>query len=124
VRIGLVVTGDKSVLAYVCSSNQAFNEEWSGWFKGEVSEGRFQLETNGIQLTGTVSGGTVTGTFGKSNASAFSAKLVDPEGLAGLYRAVYSEDGDDYVAGWIVDEEDHGPQGWERRPECSCRERE
>src|SRR5262245_23355381 len=38
-RIAFVVEGDKFV-AYICSSDQAFNDRFSRWLRGDVKDGQ------------------------------------------------------------------------------------
>jgi hypothetical protein len=103
VRVG-IVCDERRFVAYLCSANDEFNQKWSYWFKGDVTNGAFASENQGLTMTGKVGAGGVEGTFGGEKSAKFSASSVEGDGLAGLYRAAYDEDGDRYVAGWIVDE--------------------
>jgi hypothetical protein len=102
-RIGLVTRG-ASVLAYVCSGEEAFNRRDCRWFTGKLAGGKSEVALeNGPKLVIAVKGdaaeGTVTTAGGK--ALAFKAAAVPDDGPAGLYR-VASPNGS--TLGWIVDD--------------------
>jgi hypothetical protein len=109
-RIGLVADNQGQFLIYVCSQDSSFNQSHSRWFKGKVgANGSIAADSpDGVHVAGAVQGDTAEGTLaGKDGkALAWQAALVAADKYAGLYRQEYSEDGIDYVAGWIIDPAD------------------
>src|SRR4051812_9768858 len=50
-RVGFVVEGNTFV-AYVCSADQAFNDTFSRWFRGEVRDGKLSARgAGGAEVT-------------------------------------------------------------------------
>ncbi|HLI28707.1 MAG TPA: hypothetical protein VKZ60_16700 [Chloroflexota bacterium] len=82
--VAVVVAPDGQAIAYVCSADDAWNQEHSRWYTGELTAQGALAATarDGKQLVGQVYGDTLSGTVG---GLAFRAELV-PEGTAGLYR--------------------------------------
>ena len=101
-RIAIVVEGNKCI-GYVCSGDDAFNQDHSRWFRGDVKNGKFSINVNELQVSGSVTSDSVQGTLKKKDAHAFTAKRVDADGDSGLLRASAEVGDDAYVAGWIVD---------------------
>src|SRR5262245_47631312 len=102
-RVALVVEGSKFV-AYVCSADHPFNTTFSRWLRGDVKAGQLTATKDGITLTATLKGDTVTGSITKGKTHEFSAKAIAPDANAGLFRASETFNEDDYIVGWIVDE--------------------
>src|SRR5205085_8773416 len=79
------------------------------WVRGPVAGGRFEAASpdGSMTLAGAVRGDRAEGTVTcKAGALTFSAALGRiEETLAGLYRAEEKDDDQDYVAGWVVDED-------------------
>ena len=101
-----VVTDNDGFIAYVCSGEGDFNEKASRWFKGQVDNGKFSAERDGIKLSGSFSQSGMTGTLSMGEELSFSANAADDTTMAGLFRAEFNDGEDDVVGGWIVDEND------------------
>ena len=108
-RIG-VVADDGMMVAYVCSQDETFNTANARWFTGTVANGKLSGKSpDGRTLTGTMTGNGIEGQIANGDGTLpFRAKLCDTTGtMAGLYRAEEKDGEHDYVAGWVVDEDDH-----------------
>jgi hypothetical protein len=107
-RVAVVVDGT-SFLAYVCSSDQPFNDQFSRWFRGTIADGKLSGKAPcGAEFTASLSGETIAGRLKKGDEShEFTAKAIAPDANAGLFRAGESFGDDDYVIGWIIDEKDN-----------------
>jgi hypothetical protein len=105
-RVALVVKGNDFV-AYVCSQDQQFNQDHSRWYEGELKDQRLTITRDGRTLTARVEAdqvrGTLVGPDGKELS--FTARRTAPNSLVGLYRGEDQFEGDEYVLGWIVDQQ-------------------
>jgi hypothetical protein len=81
--VAIVVAPDGQAIAYVCSADDAWNQEHSRWYVGELTAQGALTATarDGKQLVGQVYGDTLSGTVG---GLAFRAEPIS--GSAGLYR--------------------------------------
>jgi hypothetical protein len=104
-RVAVVADGD-DFIAYVCSSDDAFNQKASRWFKGKLEDGKFSTEPDGLKLNGAITASGLKGTLSGEEEMTFSAKATDNATMAGLFRAEFNDGEDDMIGGWIVDEED------------------
>jgi hypothetical protein len=107
-RIAVVTEKDK-FLVYSCSQDVAFNGMCSRWLRGTIGDkGTIEATSpDGVKVAGEIKGNTIEGTLtAKDKTMKFTAKKVTACQNAGLYRAVDSADGEEFVAGWIVDEAD------------------
>ena len=88
--IAVVIAPDGKAIAYVCSADDAWNQEHSRWYAGEMAPQGVLTATarDGKQLAARVEGDALTGTV---DGLAFSADLVT-EGTAGLYRGRQGEE--------------------------------
>ena len=107
-RIG-IVTEQGNFLLYLCSQDQKFNEEFSRWLKGKIGDGNTieAASADGVKVSAVVKNGTIQGeASGKGTTMKFTAKAVAACSNAGLYRAAEEVNGDEQLAGWVVDEMD------------------
>ncbi len=107
-RIGLVADQSSFVL-YVCSQDEAFNKTSARWVRGIVTNGKFEGKSPDSALTvrGTIGMEAAEGTITVGgNEMTFAAKLPDERTFAGLYRCEEKDTTNDYIAGWVVDEDD------------------
>lgn len=107
-RVGLVAD-PSSFVFYLCSQDEAFNKTSARWVRGVVANGKFEGKSPDGALTvrGTIGNETAEGTIAVgSNEMTFAAKRPDERTYAGLYRCEEKEAANDYVAGWVVDEDD------------------
>lgn len=102
-RIAFVVEGDKFV-TYVCSGDQAFNDTFSRWYRGDVKDGAMSATVGEIELSATVKDGAVVGALKKDKAHEFTARAIPGDANAGLFRAADKLGDGDVIFGWIVDE--------------------
>jgi hypothetical protein len=107
-RVGVVADGKNFVL-YLCSTDEAFNRSSARWARGAVANGAMEGKSpdGAMTVKATVAADAVKGTLtvgGK--ALAFTATRADGRTYAGLYRCEEKDGPNDYVAGWVVDEDD------------------
>jgi hypothetical protein len=92
---------------YVCSLDDAFNLTSARWYSGVIgSDGSVQgVSPDGVQFQGVVKdnqfSGTLVNTAGQTLA--FSGASVPNGGPAGLYRGLGQYDGQDIIAGAVID---------------------
>ena len=86
-RIAFVVEGEKFV-AYVCSSDQEFNDLLSRWCRGDVKDGKLSAKAPcGAEVTAAVTAESITGTLKKQGKShEFTARAIAGDANAGLFR--------------------------------------
>ncbi len=107
-RVGLVAD-PSSFVFYLCSQDEAFNKTSARWVRGVVANGKFEGKSPDGALTvrGTIGMEAAEGTIAVGgNEMTFAAKRPDERTYAGLYRCEEKEAANDYVAGWVVDEDD------------------
>jgi hypothetical protein len=104
-RIALVIQGN-AVVAYACSQDQQFNQDHARWYEGELKDQRLAVTRDGRQLTARVEGDMVKGTLvgPDGREMTFTTRRTAANSLAGLYRGEDRFAGEDYVLGWIVDQ--------------------
>lgn len=107
-RIAVVTEKDK-FLVYACSQDMKFNSSFSRWMRGTIGDkGAIEAKSpDGVEVTGVIKGDAIEGALAANGTTMkFTAKKILACQNAGLYRAVDNEGGEDFVAGWIVDEAD------------------
>jgi hypothetical protein len=107
-RVG-VVADAKNFILYVCSTDEAFNKTSARWARGTVANGAFEGKSPDGALTvkATLGGDAVKGSLTVAGKMmAFTAAVADERTYAGLYRCEEKDGPNDYVAGWVVDEDD------------------
>ncbi len=107
-RVGLVAD-NAAFICYVCSQDEAFNQSSARWVRGTVTGGKIEGKSpdGAVTLQGTIGTESAEGSItvgGK--VMTFAAALPDERTYAGLYRCEEKTDATDYVAGWVVDEDD------------------
>jgi hypothetical protein len=82
--IAIVVEPSGNAVAYACSADDTWNQQFSKWFQGQLSpQGQLTAKSNdGEEVTGTLQGSRLSGQLGSLS---WSAELVTA-GTAGLYR--------------------------------------
>lgn len=107
-RVG-IVADNAAFICYVCSQDEAFNQSSARWVRGTVTGGKIEGKSpdGALTLRATIGADTAAGsiTVGGS-VMTFAATLPDERTYAGLYRCEEKTAATDYVAGWIVDEDD------------------
>lgn len=87
----------RALMVYLCDG-----EEVSVWTADEVTGRESTLVTGDASITMTVNADEVTGTVTLADAPPQPFAAPRATGDAGLYRAVRSIEGLDYVGGWII----------------------
>src|SRR5262245_1277110 len=102
-KVALVVKGGQCI-AYLCSDDGVFNDNFSAWIRTEVKDGKFRGERDGVVLEGTIKNkqarGKVTGK--DKDVRTFSAAQLPPGSPQGLVRAEARARGQDGTCGWIL----------------------
>ncbi len=82
--IAVVVEPGGNAVAYACSKDDGWNQQYSKWFQGQLtSGGQLSAKANdGAEISGSLQGTTLSGRLGSMS---WSADLVT-SGSAGLYR--------------------------------------
>src|SRR5579884_465792 len=82
--IAVVVEPGGGAVAYACSADDAWNQQYSKWFQGQLTaDGQLAAKaSDGAEVSGSLQGTTLSGRLGSMS---WSADLVT-SGTAGLYR--------------------------------------
>lgn len=101
--IGVLVADDpddaerQALIVYLCDGADV-----STWLFGDATPGATVLEANGTRVELLLGHDDVSGVVEMAGEEPRSFRADLATGEAGLYRAVGTFDGDDYVGGWIV----------------------
>ena len=101
--IGLSTNGHQ-VIAYLCNGT-AHHVSLEQWFKGPVTGNRIDItNAHGARLVATVGTQAITGTVTLADgySSPFTARLLPPGSLRGLYRSEETFHGVHYLGGFIL----------------------
>lgn len=96
--VAVVAHTNGEVQAYVCDG-----ESIAAWFQGNAANSAAELtNANGDTLVVKLDAQTAQGTFTPAGGTALAFKAEAANAPAGLYRAEATEEGKNYVGGWIV----------------------
>jgi hypothetical protein len=103
-RLAIVLDDKGQYILYACSDDPEWTSNYSGWFKGKLgADGSFEVTVGELAIKGTIQDNSARGSLtGKNGKEAKFTAVSVTAGIAGLYR-LEGKDGDEYVAGWIVD---------------------